>query len=229
IRRIDQQLYAEKSSLENRAYTVITTLKEKAANTQAFLISYLKAKSSTDVIEFKSFWIVNMLMVEAVPSVIYEIADMPEIWYIDWDSELDWDKPVNESPASTRANSSEIGLKRINAHKMWESGYTGAGKIVMNIDTGVDGNHPALNYKWRGSHVPASQAWFDPDGSSFPFDNESHGTHTMGIMTGIDPTTNDTVGVAPGAEWIAARTIGPSGNFQSNNVAAYQWAMDTDR
>ncbi|NIR94110.1 MAG: S8 family serine peptidase, partial [Gammaproteobacteria bacterium] len=105
---------------------------------------------------------------------------------------------------------------------------TGAGKIVMNIDTGVDGNHPALNYKWRGSHVPASQAWFDPDGSSFPFDNDSHGTHTMGIMTGIDPTTNDTVGVAPGAEWIAARTIGPSGNFQSNNVAAYQWAMDPD-
>ena len=229
---LDQRLYAEKASLEYRAYKVITTLKEKAAETQPFLISYLKSKSPNEVVQFKKFWVVNMIMVEAVPSVIYEIANIPEVWFTDLDREVYWDKPTDRSPSYSRANSSEIGLTRINANKMWELGYTGAGTIVMNIDTGVDGNHPALSARWRGNQpgIPDSVAWFHPPNgaSTFPFDTESHGTHTMGIMTGLDPVTNDTVGVAFGAQWIAALTINTTGNFQSNNIASYQWAIDPD-
>ncbi|MFQ5583917.1 MAG: S8 family serine peptidase, partial [Calditrichia bacterium] len=98
----------------------------------------------------------------------------------------------------------------------------------MNIDTGVDFAHPALNYRWRGNHAPASQAWFDPEGgSTSPNDCNNHGTHTMGIMTGLDPSTRDTIGVAFGAQWIAAKTI-CSTPHTSNSIAALQWAMDPD-
>jgi bacillopeptidase F len=232
IETLDQRLYMEKALPEERAYTVITSLREKAEDTQNELQLILEKKSLTEVIQYQRFWIINMLMVEAVPSVIYELSARPEVWYIHGDYEVDWDKPQNEVPASMRANTAEIGLKRINAHKMWELGYTGAGSIVMNIDTGVDGNHPSFASSWRGNDpgVPASEAWFHPpnQSSNFPFDTDSHGSHTMGIMTGMDPLTNDTVGVAFGAKWIAALTIGTTGDYTSNNIASFQWAIDPD-
>jgi hypothetical protein len=37
------------------------------------------------------------------------------------------------------------GLKIINADKLWALGFTGQGRMVMNIDTGVHLNHPALS------------------------------------------------------------------------------------
>ncbi|MDO8549312.1 MAG: S8 family serine peptidase, partial [Ignavibacteria bacterium] len=78
------------------------------------------------------------------------------------------------------------------------------------------------------NHVPSNQAWFDPNtGSPTPTDCDGHGTHTMGTMTGWSPTTGDTVGVAPDAEWIAAKTI-CSSPITSNCIAAFQWAMDPD-
>lgn len=88
---------------------------------------------------------------------------------------------------------------------MWAQGITGQGRLVMDIDTGVHPNHPALNFKWRGTHVPSSQAWFDPLGTTVPSDCDGHGSHTMGTMVGYSPSTGDTVGVAPDAEWIAAK------------------------
>jgi len=84
-------------------------------------------------------------------------------------------------------------------------GYTGAGRTVMNIDGGVDGNHVALSSRWWGNNGrPWYHAWFDPIApvSQFPFDCGSHGTHTIGIMTGRG--ANDTVGVAIDARWMAA-------------------------
>jgi hypothetical protein len=45
--------------------------------------------------------------------------------------------------------------------------------------------------------------WQDTSGSAeLPFDNNGHGTHTMGTMVGDDGAGNQ-IGVAPGADWIA--------------------------
>ncbi|MCP4568436.1 MAG: S8 family serine peptidase, partial [FCB group bacterium] len=52
-----------------------------------------------------------------------------------------------------------------------------------------------------------------------------HGSHTMGIMVGHDDATGDTVGVAPGADWIAAVAIDVPG---SSIFQAFQWAADPD-
>lgn len=129
-------------------------------------------------------------------------------------------------PAPDQNEQVEIGLRVINAHRLWQIGITGAGRLVMNVDTGVDGNHPALNSRWRGNWVPWYHAWFDRNGSTnFPTDCQSHGTHTIGTMCGRG--ADDTVGVAPDARWIAARTI-CSSPHTSNSIAAFQWAMNPD-
>jgi subtilisin family serine protease len=146
---------------------------------------------------------------------------------IDIDAELDYDKPVAIEPSGEKDASSEIGLRVIKANLLWQIGITGAGRLVMSEDTGVDANHPALNYKWRGNNGwPWYHAWIDPPGNTnFPNDCDNHGTHTTGIMTGRAGT--DTIGVAPDAQWIAAKTI-CSGNSTSNHMTAYQWAMNPD-
>jgi len=47
-------------------------------------------------------------------------------------------------------------------------------------------------------------------------------------MTGLDPAMNDTIGVAPGAEWIAANSLCTAGAHTSNSIASFEWAMDPD-
>ena len=231
IKALNQHLYAQKASLEERAHTVISTLKLKADMTQPYLIEFLKQKPASEVIQYKQFWVANIIMVEAIPSVLMELSRRDDVASMDLDTILDWDRPVSSAPAPQYSpNSSEPGLRAIKAHLMWEIGYTGSGVIVMNIDTGVDGNHPALAARWRGNQpgVPSSTAWFEPStASTFPFDSSVHGTHTMGTIAGLDPATNDTTGVAPGAHWIAASTFTAS-NYTSATIAAFQWAMDPD-
>ncbi len=227
IQALDQQLYEQGVSPEERAYIVISSLEQKAQDTQGQILAYLASLSSAEVREYRDFWVANMIAVEATPAVIMELSARAEVEFLDLDALLEWDQPVRTVPAEMIPNGAEPGLKAINAHKMWQAGYTGAGTIVMNIDTGVDGNHPAINYKWRGTHVPASQAWFDPAGSTFPNDCDNHGTHTIGTMSGLQTATHDTIGVAFGAEWIAAKTI-CSSPHTSNSIAAFQWALNPD-
>jgi subtilisin family serine protease len=225
---LDKQLYSINASAEYRAKTVITALMQKASLTQGPLVSFLAdEKLQGNVDEFKTFWITNFIRAEVKPEVIYRLAGRFEVDEIDLDAELDFDRPVAIEPSTEKDASSEIGLKVINAHKLWQIGFTGTGRLVMGDDTGVDANHPALGYKWRGNTTsPWYHAWLDPvSGTSFPTDCDNHGTHTVGIMTGRAGT--DTIGVAPDAEWIAAKTI-CSGNGTSNHMMSWQWAMNPD-
>lgn len=225
---LEQQLSARNASLQQRAYTVITTLQNKAAATQPGILSYLKSLAGEGAMEYQSFWIVNMIRVETAPALVQALAARPEAALLDADHLLAIAAPAAQQPAGPAMNGAEAGLKLINAHKLWELGFRGEGRLVMNIDTGVEGTHPALAARWRGNHAPASQAWFDPVfGSSFPNDCNNHGTHGMGIITGLNPATQDTIGAAPAAEWIAAKTLCASSHL-SNTIFAFQWAMDPD-
>lgn len=225
---LDQQLYSQKSSMQQRAYQVITALKQNAESTQGSLKSYLDSKlESSDVYTYQTFWISNLFTIEAKTQVVYELMNRLDVAEMDLDALLELDKPEKVEGFVEGTESVEPGLRIINAHLLWAQGITGQGRLVMDIDTGVFPNHPALNFKWRGNHVPSNQAWFDPAGTTVPSDCDGHGSHTMGTMVGWSPTTGDTVGVAPDAEWIAAKTI-CSSPHTSNSVAAFQWAIDPD-
>jgi subtilisin family serine protease len=230
IEALDAQLYSIKANAQLRSKTVIDALMDKARNTQGPILAMLENKKlSGKVRNYESFWITNMLVIDANAETIRELILRTDIETVDLDALLDYDRPVGppiDAPDGTEA--SEIGLKVIKANMLWEAGITGQGRLVMNIDTGVDVNHPALNYKWRGNNgVPWYHAWMDKNGSTTqPTDCDVHGTHTMGIMCGRSPS-GDTVGVAPNAQWIAARTI-CSSPHTSNSIAAFQWAMNPD-
>ena len=227
---LDEQFYRESVSIPQRVNQLINQLQEKASQTQVNLLSYLEEKTrSGRVYQYESFWIANLVMVEAKLDVINALMFRLDVSQIDLDAILELDKPVEVTEGVPEGTESvEAGLKIINAHLLWAMGITGQGRLVMGIDTGVQLQHPALQYKWRGNHVPYNQAWFDPSGgTTTPNDCDYHGSHTMGTMVGRSTTTADTVGVAIDAEWIAAKTI-CSSPHTSNSIAAFQWAMNPD-
>lgn len=223
-----QMMTMANSTRQERNRYVLTALQEIATNTQPDLLAYLEqARQNGMVGEFKGFWIINAIIGQLSKDIIYEVAGRSDVDIIYLWQEPDLIKPVSYNTDAPVITGVEPGLEAIGAPEMWALGYTGAGRLVANIDTGVDGNHPALYSRWRGNNGhPADECWLDTTNpnSDFPYDNDWHGTHTMGTLTGLGENTGDTIGVAFGAQWIAARAIVYGGSV----VQAFQWVTNPD-
>lgn len=224
IKALDADLKARKATRQERNFTVVTALQQKAGATQGPLLAHLAGIEQTGLVQHvQSYWIENMVAFRAPASVILQVVDRDDIETIFLEPEIFFDEPIDPMESPERISASEPGLRAINAHKLWAIGVAGQGRLVMNIDTGVNGNHAALSSRWRGTlpGVPANQAWYNGSGGTFPADsdNPGHGTHTMGTMTGMNPANNDTLGVAPAAYWIAG-----TGSY----TGAFQWAVNPD-
>jgi hypothetical protein len=228
---LDRQLIQQKATCHERGVAVVTALMEHAERTQAELVSYLESRMGTGVISYQPFWITNIIFVEASPDALLDVAMNRGVAQLEQNGHIKLIEPVSMQPASRMSGYAEPGLKAINVHKMWQMGFTGEGVIVGTIDSGVEGTHPALSGSWHGNSVTASQAWYDPvSGTTFPTDiggagMDGHGTHTTGIMAGLDVLIADTIGVAFGSEWICARLV----NWTDQEILnSMQWLADPD-
>ncbi|MBU2625180.1 MAG: S8 family serine peptidase [candidate division Zixibacteria bacterium] len=188
------------------------------------------SRSSASIEIKKSYWIANAILVEATPRDLALLAEFESVELIVEDAMLELVDPIDVAESPTVIGGAEENLLAIKADKLWAMGYTGAGRLVMSFDTGVDGSHPGLASRWRGITAgdPAS-AWLDPFNSEFPDDNSGHGTHVMGLMAGV--FEGDTVGVAPDAEWACAAVVDRGSGFTqtiSDILSAFEWAADPD-
>jgi len=222
---LDHQLTLKKATAHERGVAMVNALMAHTEATQADLAGLLESRINSDVIRYKRFWITNMIWVEARPEFLYELAQHKDVAMLEQNERMIPIEPVSMQPATALHGYTEPGLIAINAHKMWQLGFTGEGVIVGSIENGVDGTHPALLKSWHGNSVPASQAWYDPTfGTPFPTGG-GHGTHVMGIMVGLDSIIADTIGVAYGAEWISARMNSWS---VSEIIDRFEWMADPD-
>ncbi len=219
-----------------RHQVVVSRLMDKAAATQADLLAYLKGQQELGTVKFyEGFWITNLVQVVATPAVINEMADRDDVEIVYYDMPVETILPVEiegpQPPAPVAAPTPSI--RTIQVDRVWnELGIRGEGALVSSLDTGTDGNHPALSSRWRGLDPRYAEnpewAFFDPvTNRDFPFDAGSHGTHTMGTITGY--TQVEEIGVAPEAEWITAAVIDRNPDPErSTYIAALQWTADPD-
>ncbi|MAE72109.1 MAG: hypothetical protein CME06_16780 [Gemmatimonadetes bacterium] len=224
-----RRLYVEGWSPAERHEKVVCELQIAAARSQGPLFRELRRAALEGLVgEITPLWIVNAIAFEATAEAIRGAAGALGVSEIVEDSRVALEEPVEMHFDAPSIQAREWGIDMIRAPEVWAMGYFGAGRVVCNLDTGVEGTHPALQDKWRGAEGGDWQHhWFDPStGSSFPIDDSYHGTHTMGTMVASE--VGDTVGVAPGAQWIAALTIGGSGDFISKTLQAFEWAADPD-
>ncbi len=236
IASINQQLKQKRATLAERNQRVIIELQEAATQTQPVMIAYLEGLITRGIVKnYRMFWIANMFHVEASREGIEALAARQDLNILYADIPIELIEPVEYDSGGDLLLDHEIGLERINALAAWEHGWTGQGRVVMNIDTGVDGTHPALSERFRGDvdgDGDYDESWIDPYDTNwdFPQDGASHGTHTMGTICGRS-ADGDTIGVAIDAQWIAAAAIDRGGGMErtmEDILVSFEWAVDPD-
>jgi len=199
-------------------------LRDKADKSQKGLKKFLKEKKARKI---KSFWIFNGMAAAIRADIVDELAQRPEVQSIQLDAVVSL-----PAPTLAAAGTPEWNIDAIKAPMLWELGYTGTGVVVANMDTGVDVLHPDLAASYRND----PNSWLDlVSGSPTPIDPDppgsifgGHGTKTMGVMVGGD-AGGTSIGVAPGAQWIAVRVFDSDGNATYTAIhSGYQWLLDPD-
>ncbi|GII91897.1 S8 family serine peptidase [Sinosporangium siamense] len=223
----DLSAAATAATKDDKAAAVYRAKTTFAAASQAELRTLLTAAKA----DFTPYWLVNSIRVTGDSALAESIAKFSQVTRIDPVRTVQLPKP-EPAKAKARVNAVEWNLDRVNAPRVWnELRVRGEGVVVANIDTGVQSDHPALAAQYRGTKsdgtVDHNYNWYDPTRvctAGVPCDNTGHGTHTMGTMVGDDGGAN-TVGVAPGAKWIAAKGCATSGCGEAALLLAGQWVL----
>ncbi len=218
----------------DRRASVIDILQNTASASRTAIDAILRTPAVKDS---QSLWIINGLAIKASPSAFRALANNPTVESIRLDAEIRLpkteviteDQPVSSllstGTATLSSAPSEWNIGAVRADELWNQGYTGQGVVVAGMDSGVDALHADLSGSWRGG----ANSWYDPNGEhATPFDASGHGTQTMGIIVGGD-ATGTSIGVAPGAEWIAVKIFNDAGSAALSVIhLGYQWLLDPD-
>lgn len=232
IQALDDDLRARQASVHERGVAVVTQLQGKAAATQPAFIRDLKDVPGVNAQSILPLWITNMVFFEATPAAILQLTSHAGIEQIELNSPVYFEQAEAEygppAPAAV-PNGIEPGLRAIGAPELWAMGYTGYGRQLLVVDTGVEAEHPAIGRQYLYHNVPASHAW---RGTTLAEDCNGHGTHVTGISVGLDRLTRDTIGVAFDAAWMSGIALGGDCNTTVTNVAGinsmFQWALNPD-
>jgi len=231
VYRLNSEFKEQKTLLEKRPKILMRSLKEKARETQPEILSFIE-ESGEPYSDISQLWIANVIALKATPELINSLSNLQSISYIYLDEPAySLDKPEKGSGAPKAEGAAEPGLEAIGAPDLWAMGYSGHGRVAMTFDTGVWTDHPAISDRFLATRMPLETTWYAYD-SDLPTDKpSSHGSHVTGIMLGLEEETNDTIGVAPGAYFIATDPI--VSNLAdikplSELMLGFEWAINPD-
>ncbi len=186
---------------------VARILREWSAERQAGVLALLAdAETAGSARDVKSIWLVNMVYCEATPELIRTLENRAGVRYVDNDLKY----CPNLLPAVVSRDVTDAGeeitwgVDKVNAPAVWALGYTGAGIVVGDIDTGCNYNHQDLSdHMWIDANYP-NHGWDFLANDDDPMDTAGHGTHTCGTVAS-DGTAGTQCGVAPDAMIMSCR------------------------
>ena len=172
----------------------------------------------------QSLWLADAVAVSGTRSEIEDFARHEEVEAVDVNPTFTKPEvlrtPLEDTPQAI--DGTAWGVAKIGAPHVWGGYGRGAGIIVGHLDTGVDGNHAALNGRIAAfREIDALGGLMPP---SAPFDSDEHGTHTAGTICGRS-FRGTNLGVAPEARLASALVLpGGSGTF-AQIIGGMQWAI----
>ena len=170
------------------------------------------------------YWLIDSIAGTIELNRIHELLEIPGVVFVELDGRL------------------EVQMEDVvPAHGVdlvWQdTGYTGSGVTMAIIDTGIDGNHTALDDLDDNNMTndPKIVAFYDainnPGATNgteiFPYDDNGHGTHCAGITAGTGAPNYQHVGVAPQANLVGVKVLdgGGSGSFAAV-MAGMEWTVE---
>ncbi|WP_409270032.1 carboxypeptidase regulatory-like domain-containing protein [Neobacillus sp. SCS-31] len=200
-------------------------LTQKANNSQKGLQQALQAMESKGKAKKKeTLWIINGVSATLTKEAYDEMKQREDVAEITMDKILTVPEITVED---SKPRLPEWGLEKIFATKVWgQYGIKGEGIVVGIMDSGVDGNHEALKKNYRGRDGNHQYSWIDVSGDKYqtPNDGNGHGTHVAG--TSVGGGDGEPIGVAPGAQWIAAKIFNDNGSATTSGIhQAFQWFL----
>jgi uncharacterized repeat protein (TIGR01451 family) len=212
---------------------VVERLRQVAARSQAGLRALLDRRGA----DYRSFYVINALLVTGDRALALELAARPEVERIEANPQVRLELPPSQpSLRPGEISGIEWNVLRVNADDVWAAGYTGQGVVVAGQDTGYDWDHPALvnSYRgWNGIGATHDYNWHDAihsggggcgADSPVPCDDGDHGTHTMGTIVGDDGGSNQ-IGVAPGARWIGCRNMNVGWGTPATYIVCFEFFL----
>jgi subtilisin family serine protease len=239
----DRSLKRTGASRAERHRRIVEALRRTANAHQAPILAALeRLRAQGEVAAITPYWIADLVRVTATPAAILALTERADVRTVHPREKLRSIEPTRRSAPIRRPTPSRLaartggiapGVAAIRADEVWSSlGVTGQGALIGILDSGVDATHPALAGRWRGNNGHAAEAcWLDVQGtnSTFPTDLRDHGTHVAGTALGLDAALGDTIGVAWGAQWIAANAIGDDTfELTPDVLACFQWFAEPD-
>jgi hypothetical protein len=185
-----------------RVRAVRAALRQAADRAQAGVRAWLERRG----IDYRVFAVDNTLLVTVDAALLEQLAALPGVSGLRANHTY---RLMPIRPAHSPAPDAEIPWDLINMRvpEVWQQGITGRGAIVANVDTGVDYQHESLFPGYLCGSGPHAACWLDPEGgTTVPNDAVGHGTMLMSQTAGSnDPALPYSLGVAPGAGWIACQ------------------------
>ena len=170
------------------------------------------------------YWLIDSVAGTVELSRIHEIVDLPGVVFVELDGIL--------------GIQMEDVVPAHGVDLVWQdTGYTGEGVTMAIIDTGIDGNHTALDDldDDNTTNDPKIVAFYDAinhpeltNGTEiFPYDDNGHGTHCAGITAGTGAPNYQHIGVAPRANLVGVKVLdgGGSGSFAAV-MAGMEWTVE---
>ncbi|PWH20349.1 MAG: hypothetical protein DDG59_00790 [Anaerolineae bacterium] len=230
LRSMAEQSFISK---EDQREKVVSFLQAEAALQTANLMQTLTtARRQGKASDIHPFWVSPVISLRAAPDLIKTLSTRSDVAFIRPDERIELEVSKMQELDFNPTGDFIYNLDLVEVDKVEQFLHlSGAGIVVANIDSGVDGFHPALMKQYRG-YNPNGLAqhhgnWYVVTGEPYvyPGDGLGHGTHTMGTMVGDDGLGHRT-GVAPGAKWIAVKAFTNQGyTYESWLHAAFEWIL----
>ena len=198
---------------------MVNELKTQSEKLQADVLKTLKAvERSSQVTNINCHWLTNMINCTATPDAILKIAEHPDVKAVVYNKKeyLLFDEKSEQGTPTRAYNGTNV--EKINAHKVWDLGYTGEGIIVAVIDTGVNADHVDLkDHLWSDSQGRHGKNTLDDNYDIT--DRDGHGTHCAGTVCG-DGTSGTITGMAPNAKLMTVKALGDEGEGTVESLIA---------
>ena len=212
------------SSRDAQRTYMVEEMKKQAEKSQADVLQTLKANErSVQVTDIKCHWLTNMINCNATPDAILKIAEHPDVKAVFYNKmeKVLYDEESQNGTVTRAYNGTNA--EKINAHQVWDLGYTGEGVIVAVIDTGVNADHVDLkDHLWDDGN--GNHGWNTLANSYNVADGDGHGTHCAGTVCG-DGTSGTITGMAPNATLMTIKALSDGGEATLESlVAGVEWA-----